>query len=157
MAKDDICFSKNDSNKIKFNFRVACVIEKDGLFLLHKQKRDTFWNLMGGRLKYGELCEEAIKREIKEEIGCDCKTTRTLKVCENFFEIKGARFHEILVIFKVTLLNDIKKENIEDKIEIKWFSKQQLDSIIIKPKFAKKIMLEDEEDLGWLVNDEIRK
>ncbi len=169
MAKDDISFSKNErefkfgskcigisSNKTKFNFRVACIVERDGQVLLHKQKKDDFWNLIGGRLKYCETCEEAIRRELKEEIGCECKSAKILRVCENFFEFKGTRFHEMLVIFGMELLGDIKKENIEEKIEIKWFSKQELESIKIKPEFAKKMMLEKEEHLGWLVNDEIR-
>lgn len=169
MAKDDVSFSKNEkeikvgskrigfsSNKMKFNFRVACIIEKDGLFLLHKQKKDDFWNLLGGRLKYGETCEEAIKREMKEEIGTDCKNTQVLRVCENYFEFKKTKFHEMLVIFKTELMDEIKEENIEDKIEVKWFTKQEIEKTKIKPEFVKKLVLGEEGTLEWLVNDEIR-
>lgn len=170
MAKDDISFSKNEkeinlgskrigisSNKTKFNFRVACIIEKDGNVLLHKQKKDSFWNLLGGRVKYGETCEEALRRELREETGCDCSNTQLVHVCENFFEFKETIFHEILVIFRTELLDDINSDNIEEKIEINWFPKSELDSVVVKPKFAKKIMIERNEHIGWLVNDEIRK
>lgn len=169
MAKDDISFNKNEmeiklgskrsgisSDKIKFNFRVAGIIEKDGYFLLHKQKKDNFWNLLGGRVKYGETCEEAIKRELKEEIGCECNNTQLLHVCENFFEFEETFFHEILVIFRTELLADINKDNVEEKIEIKWFAKSELESAVIKPEFVKNMMLKRNEHIEWLVNDEIR-
>lgn len=169
MAKDDISFSKNEkeikiggkrigfsSNKTKFNFRVACIVEKDGLFLFHKQKKDDFWNLMGGRLKYCETCEEAIRREMKEEIGADCKNTQVIRVCENYFEFNNTKFHEMLVIFKIELVGEIKEENIEDKIQVKWFTKQEIEQIKIKPEFVKQLIIDEEGTLEWLVNDEIR-
>lgn len=52
MVKDDISFFSSD--EIKFNLRVSCIIEKDGRMLLHRKKTDDFWNLLGGRVKYGE-------------------------------------------------------------------------------------------------------
>lgn len=154
MAQEDVCFNEGD---MKFNFRVSCIIENNGRFLLHKRKADSFWNLLGGRVKLGELCEDAIKREIREEIGCECKIDQLVKVCENFYKFKDTTFHEILVIFKVTLLNELKEECIENELVIGWFSKDDLDSILIKPEFTKKILLKDEYSMGWLVNDEIKR
>ena len=153
MAQEDICFNEGD---MKFNFRVSCIIVKNGRFLLHKRKADSFWNFLGGRVKLGELCEDAIKREIREEIGCKCKIDQLVKVCENFYKFKDTTFHEILVIFKVTLLDELKEECVENKLVIGWFSKDDLDSILIKPEFTKEILLEDEYSMGWLVNDEIK-
>lgn len=153
MAQEDVCFNKGD---MKFNFRVSCIIENNGRFLLHKRKADSFWNFLGGRVKLGELCEDAIKREIREEIGCKCKIDQLVKVCENFYKFKDTTFHEILVIFKVTLLDELKEECVENKLVIGWFSKDDLDSILIKPEFTKEILLEDEYSMGWLVNDEIK-
>lgn len=154
MAQEDICFNQGN---MKFNFRVCCIIENNGRFLLHRRKTDSFWNLLGGRVKFGELCEDAIKREIKEEIGCDCKIDQVVKVCENFFRFKDTTFHEILVIFKVTLLDELKEGCIENKLVIEWFLKDELESILIKPEFTKEILLEDKYSMDWLVNDEIKK
>ena len=153
MAQEDVCFNEGD---MKFNFRVSCIIENNGRFLLHKRKADSFWNFLGGRVKLGELCEDAIKREIREEIGCKCKIDQLVKVCENFYKFKDTTFHEILVIFKVTLSDELKEECVENKLVIGWFSKDDLDSILIKPEFTKEILLEDEYSMGWLVNDEIK-
>lgn len=152
MEKNDISFS---IDKTKFNFRVACIIEKDGVVLLHKKKQDDFWNLLGGRLKCMETCEEAIKRELKEELGATCDNVKLISVCENYFEFGGSDFHEMLVLYKVQLTAGIGNENIEDKIEIKWFNKDELDNIEIKPEFVKKLLLNGEDNFEWIVNNEI--
>lgn len=154
MVQEDICFNKGG---MIFNFRVACIIESNGRFLLHKKKSDSCWNLLGGRVKLGELCEDAIKREIREEIGCDVKVDRPIKICENFFRIKDTDFHEILVIYKVTLLSEIKEKFIEDNLAVKWFSKGELDSALIKPEFIKNILQEARYSIDWLVNDEMKR
>lgn len=154
MAQEDICFNKGN---IKFNFRVACIIENNGRFLLHRRKTDSFWNLPGGRVKLGELCEEAIKREIKEEISCDCRVEQVVKVSENFFEVENTTFHEILVIFKAALLDEFEVEGAENELVFEWFPKEELHSLSIKPEFTKKILLESKYDMEWMVNDEIVK
>jgi len=170
MENNDISFSKNEkeikigrkrigisSNIERFNFRVASIIEKDGNVLLHKQKKDKFWNLLGGRVKYGETCEEALRRELSEELGCCCGKTQLVHVCENFFEFKGTAFHELLVIFRTELSDEIDMKEVEENIEIKWFPKNMLNEVVIKPEFVKKMMKETSNQISWLVNDEIRK
>lgn len=47
-----------------------------GNFLFHKRSRHTRdeqgkWDWGAGKLEFGETIEEALKREIKEEYGCD--------------------------------------------------------------------------------------
>lgn len=152
MVQEDICFNKGG---MIFNFRVACIIESNGRFLLHKKKSDSCWNLLGGRVKLGELCEDAIKREIREEIGCDVKVDRPIKICENFFRIKATDFHEILVIYKVTLLDELIEKCMEKDLIVEWFSKNEVDSIAVKLEFIKGILFEDKCSVDWLVNDEI--
>lgn len=152
MVQEDICFNKGG---MIFNFRAACIIESNGRFLLHKKKSDSCWNLLGGRVKLGELCEDAIKREIREEIGCACKVDSPIKICENFFRIKDTDFHEILVIYKVTLLDELIEKCMEKDLIVEWFSKNEVDSIAVKPEFIKGILFEDKCSVDWLVNDEI--
>ncbi len=47
------------------------VIEKGGNVLLAKGAGDEFWDIPGGRIHSGEKPEEALTREIKEELGLD--------------------------------------------------------------------------------------
>ena len=52
---------------------VKAVIVKDGKILFIKQfvKGKEVWDLPGGRIEYGESPQEALAREIKEELGMD--------------------------------------------------------------------------------------
>ncbi len=153
MVKDDISFFYG--NEIQFNLRVSCIIEKDGRILLHRRKTDDFWNLLGGRVKYGELCKNAIIREISEEIGCRCKVVNLVRVCENLFIFKNNKIHELLIIYRVVLLDEIDNSKKEEDIEIKWFTKDEVDTVAIKPDFTKEILFEQVDELKWLINDEV--
>ncbi len=51
----------------------AILRKKDGNINLQHIKRDSFHKLPGGGLETGESIEEALRRELIEEAGCDCK------------------------------------------------------------------------------------
>ncbi len=152
MKNTDICFS---CNNIKFNFRVSCVISSNGKFLLHKKKTDSFWNLIGGRVSLGERSIDAVKREILEEIGCNCSIKGLINISENFFEFDDTQYHEILMIFCGELEDEIKDENIESDIEIKWFSKDEIEKTEIKPEHTKNILINEKNTtIEWTVVNE---
>jgi ADP-ribose pyrophosphatase YjhB (NUDIX family) len=50
----------------------AILRDKNGNINLQHIKRDSFHKLPGGGLETGESKEEALRREIIEEAGCDC-------------------------------------------------------------------------------------
>lgn len=147
---------------IKFNFRVSCVIVSpmDKKILLHKKKGDSFWNLPGGRTAIGESSMEAVKREIREEIGCECELKQLVTVSENFFTLNGIKYHELLMIFSGELENEIDEDKLEEDIEIKWISSEELDHMDIRPECTKSIMRQVCENadsiqpIGWIVNQE---
>lgn len=152
MKKTDVCYS---CDGVKFNFRVSCVISSNGKFLLHKKKKDSFWNLIGGRVSLGESSIDAVRREIKEEIGCSCSIKSLANVSENFFTLNNTVYHEILMIFYGELEDDIKEENIESDIEIKWFSREEIEKLDIRPKYTKNILKEKNTAIEWTVNNEL--
>ena len=51
---------------------VAAVIEQDGRFLVARRLRGThlagYWEFPGGKIQDGETLEDALRREIKEEL-----------------------------------------------------------------------------------------
>lgn len=65
------------------------LLVKDGKILLVKHTYQEQWYLPGGGLKKGETFEEAIKREIKEEIGGQVSNLKLLGVYNNFYENKN--------------------------------------------------------------------
>lgn len=139
----DITFDKND--KTVFNYRVCGVISDNKRLLLHRMKDDDFWTLVGGRVQILESSEDAIKREIIEELGENIEINRLLWIVENFFKFKNKHYHEILTIYSVSLQKEsclINKRSRFNGLEgerliYKWFDFDELNNLNIKPSFLK--------------------
>lgn len=91
----------------RFNHRAAAVIIKDGHLLIHRNVRDEFWALPGGRVRLMESGAEAVIREIKEELGLKAEATRFLAVQENFFTYEDVSFHEVGFYYEVNVSDDM--------------------------------------------------
>ena len=76
-------------------FRSAGLIQRDGQVLLHRGVEDDFWTLPGGTIEPGERSDEALCREIKEEMHVAARAIRLSWVVENRFTYVGQRYHEI--------------------------------------------------------------
>ena len=65
------------------NIRVGAIIMKDDSFLM--VENDSFDHLysVGGRIKFGETAQEAVKREVFEETGVAMETDRLAFIHEN--------------------------------------------------------------------------
>jgi mutator protein MutT len=66
---------------------VGCgaAILRDGKLLLVKRRRAPeagHWNLPGGKVDFGETVADAVKREIREEVGLDIDLLRMLGIVE---------------------------------------------------------------------------
>ena len=86
----------------RFNFRVGAVIVHNGRLLgVHDQGRDTsgFHYLPGGRVRLHETMEQALCRELWEELGVRARITRPLWLCESFFSLEGEPIHELCLYF----------------------------------------------------------
>ncbi|MDY2680448.1 MAG: 8-oxo-dGTP diphosphatase MutT [Lentihominibacter sp.] len=81
------------------------------------------WEFPGGKIELGESSEEALVREIREELDVDIKVGRLLETVEYDYP----RFHLIMHCFICELLSEeiILKEH-EDA---KWLAEEELDSV----------------------------
>ncbi|WP_052354928.1 NUDIX domain-containing protein [Candidatus Protochlamydia sp. R18] len=61
------------------------------------------WSPIGGGIEFGETAQEALKREIQEELGCHVSITSDPIICENIFEHHGVKGHEIIFAFPIRL------------------------------------------------------
>jgi 8-oxo-dGTP diphosphatase len=61
---------------------VAAVIERDGKFLVARRLKDThlagLWEFPGGKVDRGETLEDALRREISEELGAGIANARKI-------------------------------------------------------------------------------
>ena len=124
---------------VKFNFRVACVLEHNGKILLHKGKNDDFWNLVGGRIKAGEDSLSALKREMLEELNINISEAKLINVSENFFNYDNKDYHEILFVYN-SYLPECEITNKQDfasidnpTITYHWYSKEEIKGVNCKP------------------------
>jgi len=98
-----------EDNK-KFNFRVSAIILNSDKtkMLLHTIKGYDFYLLPGGRVEWLENCEDAIKRELKEELGLEKISVRPRLLLDNLFDFNNIVYQELSFIF-VVKLEDIHK------------------------------------------------
>ena len=100
----DITF-KIDNNK--FNYRACAIIINDNKILALKDEVSPYYYLPGGRVQIGETAEEALLREIKEELEVDAKIVRPLWLNQAFFneDVTKINFHELCIYFLVDVTN----------------------------------------------------
>ncbi|MHA2119463.1 MAG: NUDIX domain-containing protein [Candidatus Thorarchaeota archaeon] len=62
------------------------VMQNGTRILLSRVEEDDIWVLPGGSVKLYETTEEALEREILEEMGFKIEVERLLWIVENFFD-----------------------------------------------------------------------
>ena len=94
----DITFK---ADKGIFNYRVCAIIISDGRILAMHDERSPYFYLPGGRVEFGETAEDAIIREIKEELDITAKIVRPLWLNQAFFteDVEKSDFHELCLYF----------------------------------------------------------
>lgn len=140
-----------DVEEYKLNIRAAGVIIHNNKILAHKNTNSDHYALIGGRVEIGENSEDTVKREIMEETGKEVETIGYISTIENFFEMQGKKYHEIMFIHKVEFINQQDKQiqetikNIEGKdyLQYEWLDIEKIDQYNILPKIIKEILKEE--------------
>ena len=67
---------------------------------LDSTKGNRFYRPLGGGVEFGETSQQAVKREIKEEIDQDITDLRLLTTLESIFTLEGETGHEIVYVYE---------------------------------------------------------
>ena len=94
----------------KFNLFIvlasAIITDKDKiLLLLRSDKNKTFrscWQLPEGKLEKDEQAEDALLREIKEELGWKTKINQLLTTSTTSFEFNQHQLNILRIVFKIS-------------------------------------------------------
>ena len=95
-----------DIDQWRLNCRAAGIVIHNNKVLVHHNTKDTYYALVGGRVKLGEPSSDTVVREFKEELGKDIEIIGYISTIENFFELNGKKYHEIIFIYQVEFVDD---------------------------------------------------
>ena len=111
----------NNKSGKKQNIEVVAraFIIKRGKILLCRIKGERWFFLPGGHVDFGETVEEALSREIQEELGNSIRIRSFIGVVENAYRENGIDHHEINLIFHTDILRPINRTR-ENHIEFKF-------------------------------------
>lgn len=127
---------------VKFNFRVGLLVKMKKQVLVECNQDYDFVVLPGGRVKTLESSEDALIREINEEMKIDL-TNYNLEFIgadENFFELDNIKYHELYFIYKIEIdenNEDFKNGmiNYDSKVNYyKWVDILDLKEVNLLPK-----------------------
>jgi len=68
-------------------------------------KKQSFYRPLGGGIEFGEYGEEAVRREIMEELHTEIKDLSFLGLLENVFVFNGTPGHEIVMVYDGALID----------------------------------------------------
>lgn len=132
----------------KFNYRVCAVILNDGKILVMRDERSPYFYLPGGRVKLGETAEDAVIREIEEELNITARIIRPLWLNQGFFkeDVDGLQYHEICIYFLIDISdtpllsrgNQFFRQEEVHQHTFQWLKYEQLQHEYFYPIFLKK-------------------
>lgn len=106
----DITFRTEEG---RFNYRVCGVMLHGDRLLVMRDERSPYYYLPGGRVQINEPAEQAVVREIQEELGVQAAVDRPLWLSQSFFEedVSGETYHELCLYF----LMDVSKTDLTER------------------------------------------
>ena len=112
---------------------VAAFIEQRGKVLLDRRAKGTHladhWEFPGGKRETGETDEEALKRELKEELGVESLLTSPSKALASVVH-QYEEFDVELVLYAAQIIGEPKAL---DVAEINWFDLAALKTLPMPP------------------------
>lgn len=139
-----------DIEDYKLNIRAAVIIIHNGKVLVHRNINSDHYALVGGRVKIGENSEETVKREVFEEIGKEIEIIEYVSTIENFFEMEGTKYNEILFVHRAEFKDEedkkitdtIKNIEGEDYLQYEWIDLDEIEEYSLKPRVTKETIKE---------------
>jgi ADP-ribose pyrophosphatase YjhB (NUDIX family) len=120
---------------------VGAVVLQQTRVLLQLRKRPPeagFWSLPGGRVEFMELLEDALLRELREELGIDVEIEALLCVTNHIVRAENA--HWVSPAYLVRVVSGVPQNREPDKTAaIKWFPLSSLpDNLSVTARSALK-------------------
>ncbi|MBI3033140.1 NUDIX domain-containing protein [Candidatus Woesearchaeota archaeon] len=110
--------------------------EKNEVLLMKRGKacrsKVGWWSIPGGAVEFFEKIEDALKREVKEEVGLDIEIIKTLCLTEYFNKEEGQHWVSPQYLCKI-MSGTIENKEPEKCEEIAWFNLDKLPEKLVFP------------------------
>ena len=101
-----------------------------------KAKDEIFYRPLGGGIEFGERSEDAVRRELKEELNVEITNLKYMGTLENIYTFNGGSYHEVVMVYDGMLTESelyeqtllLGKEANGDNIRAMWKSLQEFES-----------------------------
>lgn len=122
------CTFENGNKASLRHVVVDTIVVNGGQILLVKRARHLSnggkWAIVGGFVDRDETCEQAARRELKEEAGLDAKSAKFIKVNDNPRR-KNEDRQNIAMIYEIEAEGEPKRQESEVE-EVRWFPQNAL-------------------------------
>lgn len=112
----------------KKTIRVAAAIIVDGGRVFATQRgygeRKDWWEFPGGKIEQGEQAEEALRREIKEELDINIEVGELVDIVEYDYP----NFHLLMNCYQCSIANPSRIRLMEHE-DARWLTKDELRSV----------------------------
>ena len=146
---------KIKTDNIIFNYCARAIIEQDGKILLICVDDAPYYHLPGGHVEIGETSENAVLREVQEEVGIDVTIEKLALVNEQFYNKKSVNHHSMLLYYlakpsgQVSTENSIRMEQVGTRMiknELRWVTREELKKLDVRPQLVKDLMIKNNFD-----------
>lgn len=131
-----------DKPKMSYNFYMAqellvrALIIRDRKILVCQTKDRGYFFLPGGHVEFEETMQEALKRELYEEMEAKLIVSQFIGSIENIFEQDSVKKHEVSFVFHVDIdLREVVSK--EEHISFYWLTYQEFIEANILPPAMK--------------------
>ena len=120
-----------------FGVRATALIVQNCKLLVTKDKNQYY--TIGGAIQVNESTEDALVREVREELGVRAQAGQLAFVVENRFEEAGVYYHNIEFHYLVNLLEDapLTMQEDEKRQPCEWIDLDRLEDFQLVPAFLK--------------------
>jgi len=116
-----------------FNVAVEGIVIKDGKILITQRSYDRShapgeWEILTGRVDQGETFEEAVKREVKEEVGLEVEVQEPINTFHFYYGPENAEHLGVSFLCKYVSGEVTLDKN--EQIGFKWASPEEAEKLI---------------------------
>lgn len=123
-----------------FEIIARAVIISENKILLCKRKDRSYYFLPGGHVEFGEKAEDALTREIKEELSVETRYMEFIGASENIFRQDEKLRHEYNLVF-FTKLVSITARSAEEHLVFTFIEKSEFANVNLLPQSLVKTII----------------